>query len=106
MTDKEKAFKGLKAHFETNCFDCPFDKPEYGTCFGQLINLVYQCLSEDHEPKRPGLAQDARGIWCTCGSCGHHLKSAIPSDGSIFYDSFFQFPKYCSNCGKAVKWDG
>ena len=57
-------------------------------------------LIESHEPKRPGIAQDEKGIWLMCGQCGSHMKAMYPND-----PSFYVLTNYCPYCGTKVKWD-
>lgn len=65
----------------------------------EALDLAIE-LIEGCEQKRPRIAQDAKGIWMTCGKCGYHMKALMPND-----PSFFHIPKYCSECGTKVKWD-
>ena len=70
---------------------------------GNMPTIDVLALLKEQEAVEPGLMQDAKGIWNTCGKCGHILKSAFinPMDEN---DTFFYFPKFCSECGKAVNW--
>lgn len=57
-------------------------------------------MLKEQEPKPPNLAQDADGIWATCGKCGHKLRAFLAMEMDTY------IPKYCANCGKEVKWYG
>ena len=61
---------------------------------------VVMDLLKKHELKRPGIAQDEKGIWLMCGQCGSHMKAMYPND-----PSFYVLTNYCPYCGTKVKWD-
>lgn len=56
-------------------------------------------LLKEQEAKPPAIMQDIEGIWSTCSMCGHKLRAIL----AMKMDTYF--PKFCSECGKAVKWD-
>ena len=54
---------------------------------------------KEQEAKPPAIMQDIEGIWSTCSMCGHKLRPIL----AMKMDTYF--PKFCSECGQAVKWD-
>lgn len=94
MPDREKVILGLQA-----IYDEAYDRwvhTQYGG--DKLVTLVSDVvpdaleLLKENEPLPPRKAETGigRGFFM-CGDCGC----------SIIGDS-----NYCSNCGRAVKWDG
>lgn len=80
------------------CPECPRDndwKPLL-ICRGLAIDI--QELLKKQEAKTPAIMQDAEGIWSTCSICGHKLRAIL----AMKMDTYF--PKFCSECGQAVKW--
>lgn len=102
MTKREKVIKGLKccAYAQVECF-CPEDCPyhEYDTedqdCIVVLHNNALDLLKAQ-EPVKPTRYQEGRWFktW-RCGACG----------GTLVFRSGTDKPKYCTDCGRAVKWD-
>ena len=60
---------------------------------------VIQEMLNEQEAKTPAIMQDIEGIWSTCSRCGHKLRPIL----AMKMDTYF--PKFCSVCGQAVKWD-
>lgn len=108
MADKEKVIKGLECctadlgiyHKDHFCDMCPYKShdPEITFCFNQndLMRDALELLKAQ-EPLKPVLKQfklgfhtDAVRIEPCCGGCGRKLET---------------WYKYCSYCGRAVKWD-
>ena len=56
-------------------------------------------LLKEQEAKPPAIMQDIEGIWSTCSMCGHKLRPIL----AMKIDTYF--PKFCSECGQAVKWE-
>ena len=95
-----------------NCLDCPACN-EYLLCaipvngrtwgendvreFGQ--GRPEWCPMEENEAKPPAIMQDVEGIWSICSMCGHKLRPIL----AMKMDTYF--PKFCSECGQAVKWE-
>jgi predicted nucleic acid-binding Zn-ribbon protein len=55
----------------------------------------------EREPLSPSLAQTVDGIYAVCQNCGHKLQKLF-GIGVIEYG---YFPKFCPECGRAVKRD-
>lgn len=68
------------------------DKTTYDACVGAIAML------KEQEAKPPAIMQDIEGIWSTCSMCGHKLRPVF----TMKMDTYF--PKFCSECGQAVKW--
>lgn len=108
MPDMEKVRKGLYQHCEGSIFDRCGECPYY-----EVADEPFQCrdallmdalaLLKEQDAVEPCLMQDAKGIWNTCVKCGHILKSAFlnPMEEN---NTFFYYPKFCSECGQKVKW--
>ena len=99
MDEAEKILKGVMLCIRDDCKDCPYRNEL--NCSDLMLHELKDALIESRERKRPGIAQDAKGIWMTCGKCGSHMKALYPND-----PSFYVIPKYCPNCGTGVLWDG
>ena len=56
-------------------------------------------LLKEHDAKPPAIMQDIEGIWSTCSMCGHKLRPILAMEMDTY------FPKFCSECGQAVKWE-
>lgn len=94
MPDREKVIKGLeccKIPF-TKCYDggCPYF--ENDGCKARLKGDALALLKAQ-EPINPIMVKGARSTYLKCGYC----YAWLPQN---------EKPNYCSNCGKAVKWDG
>jgi hypothetical protein len=105
MADREKVIKGLECckntdmnfDCDTVCGDshnkCPYREPEneaVGSCMNNLINDAIALL-EAQEPIAPHDYDPViYGHRYTCGNCHHSL---------------WRNDNYCSQCGKAVKWE-
>ena len=128
MTNIERAIKGLEICYypSSKCENCPYhDLPDGQLCTNQLLRDVLTMLKEqearerclktkcvicphcDHcdvdengqLKEREAVKRTSRTgnngfsiIW-TCGACGSDLH---PNNAKA---------KYCSNCGKRVKWN-
>ena len=55
-------------------------------------------LLKEREAKIPSIMQNVDWIWSTCPTCGNKLHAIL----AIEMDTYF--PKYCQECGQAVKW--
>ena len=99
MPDREKVIRGPEVHLLPNsrCIGCPY--PNNGICFDQLLRDALALLKEQ-EPVEPVKHEMPYGIYDAvkleyrCGACGSGLRS-LPK----WRD------KFCSVCGKAVKWN-
>lgn len=103
MTDREKVLQALQ-HCPDDCSDCYTGGPGFGIACRDQLRRDALALLKEQEAVASGLMQDAKGIWNTCGKCGHILKSAFfnPMEEN---NTFFYYPKFCSECGQAVKWN-
>lgn len=59
-------------------------------------------LLKEQEPIVPGLEQDANGIYSTCGNCKTRLWKLFGVEFEVNPDAM---PKFCPQCGRAVKWN-
>jgi len=56
-------------------------------------------MLKEQDAKPPAIMQDIEGIWSTCSMCGHKLRPILAMEMDTY------FPKFCSECGQAVKWE-
>lgn len=96
MPDLEKVIKALEIcyTFGHNCTEFPLFSED--DCNDRLVRDAIAMLKAQ-EPVKPvlkrirlGFHTDAVHIEPCCGGCGHKLET---------------WYKYCSYCGRAVKWD-
>lgn len=108
MTEREKVIKGLEccSTFDRYgfplCEECPY--ADDGTCheLDQLHRDAFSLLkAQEPEPPRFAVAFDK--IFYACDKCGKSLLVVIDAEG---INSLDNMPKYCPECGQAVKWDG
>ena len=64
----------------------------------EIMDKHYKRMKEQ-EAKIPSIMQDVEGIWATCPTCGNKLRAILAMEMDTY------FPKYCQECGQAVKWD-
>lgn len=87
MPDREKVIKGIQ--------ECDLNGGLIGNCpYKEVVELL-----KEQDAKRPNMMQDVEGIWSTCPTCGHKLRAILAMKMNTY------FPKYCSECGQAVKWE-
>ena len=89
MPDREKVIKGLeqfKADFKPFCGN--------GSDWARVDAAL--SLLREQEPVEPKRVLGVLPDWYHCGACGMDMLDT--GDGYR--------PKYCPNCGRAVKWDG
>lgn len=101
MPDLEKVIKGLECAVvgitsNEECSKCAYQPYRFGRCKWDVMADALELLKEQ-EPLKPVLKQfklgfhtDAVRIEPCCGGCGRKLET---------------WYKYCSYCGRAVKWD-
>lgn len=100
MPDREQAIKALQVIADLK-MDYPDEMPaEYMSVGGFPL---YRKLARDslvllreQEPVKPKRFLVALPDWYNCGVCGADMLDT--GDGYR--------PKYCPQCGRAVKWDG
>ena len=88
MLDREKvitAFEVCKSDNHT-CSDCPYNDE---SCTNTLSADALELLKEQ-EAVEPIPPEDEFGLY-RCGKCHHQLFRCVD--------------KYCSRCGRAVKWE-
>lgn len=105
MTKLEKVINALECHRKRSvCVNdegkvCPYFSDE--DCYLRLTDDALELLKE-REAVKPYMDYDGQDVW-RCGECGNSLIH--PS----YYDcdnDAKNFIRYCSHCGRAVKWDG
>ena len=106
MAELEKVIKGLeiciRVQDNEKCPDeCPYRKD---ICYG-TVGLMADALSllKVQEPKPPRFAVAYDKIFYACDNCGKSLVVMANSEGLVLQQFL---PKYCNECGQAVKWDG
>lgn len=87
MTDREKVIKGLECLITNKvpCDGCPYNEGENSSCLKNIARDAFELLKEQ-EPVKP--KRDNTGI--LCGRCGQWIGTN---------------DRFCSNCGRGVKWD-
>lgn len=102
MSDKEKVLKGLECLItnEVPCEGCPYDEDKHFSCLKSIAKDALELLKEQ-EPKPPRIFQTVDKIFYACDNCGKSLFVIVDS-GTLNASSVF--PKFCSECGRAVKW--
>lgn len=96
MPDREKVIKGLEACSDVYygadgaCSSCPYSQTNGDRCLAELVHDAIALLKEQ-EPVKPvqHLVYTTKGWFC--GACDGRLN---------------RLGKYCSFCGREVKWDG
>lgn len=96
MPEREKVIKGLECCNNDECDNCSYyrscDENDLGTCRATLHRDALVLLKAQ-EPVKP-----LPGLWdrdiplFSCGGCGGEIGAKGIS-------------KYCSRCGRAVKWE-
>ena len=88
------------SHVPDACRDC--SKCGSGMkCMESLLGDSLKLL-EKQVPKPPRISQTVDKIFYACDSCGKSLFIIVDS-GTLNASSVF--PKFCSECGQAVKWN-
>lgn len=109
MINKEKVVReGLSTCIQNIDQNCPLECPYYDQCMKYEGRVVFQPLLrdimkllEEQEPVAPGLEQDVDGVYSTCGNCKTRLWKILGVGFEINPDAM---PKFCPQCGRAVKW--
>lgn len=107
MPDREKVIKGLEycmGGCQVSCFKCPYrdigEIPPDCLDNCRILQDAVELLKEQ-EAIKPYMDYDGQDVW-RCGKCGNSLMH--PS----YYESDEDQKnhiRYCSHCGRAVKWD-
>ena len=50
---------------------------------------------------KPSIMQDEENIWMTCSKCNYKLRAMFEKN----INDMCRFPKFCPECGQAVKWE-
>lgn len=93
MVDREKVIYSIErciCHVPNACRDCAYDPDPYNMCVETLLKDALSLLKAQ-EPVEPRYIDGKRNHFIMCGNCKTDLIRGM---------------KYCSYCGKAVKWDG
>ena len=105
MVDREKVIRGLeiciRVQDNEKCPDeCPYRKD---ICYG-TVGLMADALSllKVQEPKPPRFVVTFDKIFYACDNCGKSLLVVANAEG---IKGLSNMPKYCPECGQAVKWD-
>lgn len=88
--NREKVIEGLKQHRDGrfhSCDNCPY--VNVTNCQFKLYSDALALLKEQ-EAVRPKYVDGKRNHFIKCGKCNTDLMRGM---------------KYCSYCGRAVKWD-
>jgi len=93
MTDREKAIKTLESILDADIYDYWLSGEERKSVCDAIV------LLKEQDAKPPAIMQDIEGIWSTCSMCGHKLRPILAMEMDTY------FPKFCSECGQAVKWE-
>lgn len=101
MPDREKVIRGLE---ETEIMlkqavDRGGEMAVMGAfkCYNHVSDAI--AMLKEQEAKIPLIMQDIEGIWSTCPTCGNKLRAILAMEMNTY------FPKYCQECGQAVKWE-
>ena len=95
MIDREKVANGL-CHcllYNGSCVDCPYDGPN---CQNDVLDDAL-ALMKEQEPIKPTINEYGEA-YCICGENVGIIPNSkdLPKIRS----------KYCSECGRRMKWDG
>ncbi len=97
MTDREKVIRGLEnAKNVIENWIPMFEQYNSPAVIDEAIALI-----EEQEPIKPYMDYDGQDVW-RCGKCGNSLMH--PSYYGADEDAK-NYIRYCSHCGRAVKWD-
>ena len=101
MDKPESAIRGLE---EVKDILSAFQDGEHEAQANQIMHRIDQALflMKAQEAIKPYMDYDGQDVW-RCGKCGNSLMH--PSYYEADEDAK-NFIRYCSRCGKAVKWDG
>ena len=98
MPDRDRVIYDIErciCHAPDACRDCSKFNTVGGNCTEDLLSDALALLREQ-EPVKPKRFLGALSDWYHCGVCWADMLDT--GDGYR--------PKYCPQCGRAVKWDG
>ena len=99
MTDRENVIESLRNALA---------RVQYGDMDNVTLSEVEEAivsaidLLRCQEPMKPGEVFQDGSYYASCGDCGYPLTELTRQHGWPRYD----WPPFCSNCGRQVKWDG
>lgn len=106
MVDQEEVIKYLKeiAEYFRECRNNASFASKAENHFWELQNAASEAaeLLKAQEPKPPRFAVAYDKIFYGCDNCGKSLLVVANTEG---INSLSYMPKYCPECGQAVKWD-
>ena len=90
---QEEAIRRIENHIRIHSKQEPFRACHIQEALEMAVDAL-----KAHEPVEPKVAHDG---WYRCGNCNNSLASG--ERVKHFYGH--PWPKYCEECGRAVKWD-
>jgi hypothetical protein len=108
MAELEKVIKGIECCLGSGnanaCEPCPY-KDECAKAVGESPSPLRRdalSLLKAQEAKPPRFAVAYDKIFYACDNCGKSLVVMANSEGLVLQK---YVPKYCSECGQAVRWE-
>lgn len=80
--------------------ECPY-RGNKGWCVHELAydaGMLISELMKENEAVKPKFVQDVNGAYSVCGKCNHKLWK-------LFTVAPSKMPRFCSQCGRKVKWE-
>jgi len=101
MADREKVIKGLETCIKYIDRECPIGCPYYEICTKQEGRVVFQPVLRDAFEllKEQETESTGRCRVFQCKKCGYGIDDIFVNDEEKYQIA----PRYCPNCGKAVK---
>ena len=107
MAELEKVIEHLKeiAEYFRGCRSNASFASKAENHFWELQNAASEAaeLLKAQEPKPPRFVVTFDKIFYACDNCGKSLLVVANAEG---IKGLSNMPKYCPECGQAVKWDG
>ena len=113
MVELGKVIKGLECCSQSDnysgkpCKECPYnhewrdDQGIVHLCKITQLRKDALFLLQAQEPKPPRFTVAYDKIFYACDNCGKSLVVMANSEGLVLQN---YLPKYCNECGQAVKW--